>query len=152
MSAVSPAPLPLYKEGLAFYEEVASESRSLMEAINAAARDSGIPGEHLVEWAPGRNIGIIRKEHPSTEIRSCLSFERWGPVIKVSIRGHQEEDLPFYPEDLEMPLGVDLDGNVVAIFGEGRSFTPSELACFLAQSLRRCFPEMVLPCSTCGQA
>jgi hypothetical protein len=152
MSAASPAPLPLYKEGLVFYEELANESRSLMDAINAAALDSGLASEHLVEWVPGRGIGMIRKEFPSTEIRSILAFEHWGPVMKVSIRGHQEEDLPFYPEDLEIPLGVDLDDNVVAIFGEGRSLTPHELACYLAQSLRRCFPEMVLPCTSCGQA
>jgi len=152
MSAAAPAPLPLYREGLAFYEEVANELRRLVEAVNALALASGLSGDQLVEWAPGRSIGVIRKEYPSTEIRSDLEFEHWGPVIKVSIRGHQEEDLPFYPEDLEIPVGVDLDDNVVAIFGEGKSLTAHELACYLAQSLRRCFPGMVLPCKTCGNA
>ena len=151
MSAASPAVLPLHKEGIAFYEEVTKECRELMEAINSAALNSGHRPDELVEWSAGRSIGMVRKEYPSTEIRANLSFEHWGPAIKVSIRGHQEEELPFYPEESEIPLGVDLDDNMVAIFGEGKSFTPHELACYLAQSLRRCFPDVVLPCSTCGQ-
>jgi hypothetical protein len=66
-------------------------------------------------------------------------------LIKISITGHQHEDLRFYPEEQEVPVARDLDGRTVAVFGEGRSFSPSEVAAYMAQRLRRCFPEMALP-------
>jgi hypothetical protein len=143
-AATSPAPLPLFREGLSFWEELARECRRHTDTINAAALDHGLPEDHLVEWAPGRDISLIRQHIPSTEVKLSLSFERWGPMIHGTIKGHQEEELRFYPEELEVPLGVDDEG-VVAIFGEGRSLSPRELACYLAQNFRRCFPGISLP-------
>ena len=140
------APLPLYQEGLAFWEELASECGRHTQAINTVAKDHGLEAAHLVEWKPGRQqIGIVRRWYPSTEITVSISFERWGPLVKVSVTGHQHEDLRFYPEEQEVPLARDLDGRTVAMIGEGRSYSPGELACYVAQRLRRCFPEMALP-------
>jgi hypothetical protein len=100
-----------------------------------------------VEWAATRGaIHVVRKWYPSTEIEINLNFERWGPVIKTLVTGHQHEDLRFYPEEQEILLARDLDGKVVAVLGEGRSYSPRELACYLAQNLRRCFPDIALPC------
>ncbi len=145
-AAVAPAPLPLLHEGLAYWEELVTECKRQMNAINAAAMDHGLSAADLIEWIPGRNLGMIRKQTPSTEITLNLSFKRWGPVISGEIRGHQEEDHRFYPEELEVPLGVDEDGPV-AIFDEGRSLSPHEFAVYLAQRFRRCFPDISLPCA-----
>jgi hypothetical protein len=144
-AAASPAPLPLFREGLSFWEELARECKRHADAINTAALDHGLPDDYLVELAPGRDIGLIRQHIPSTEIKLSLSFERWGPMIHGTIKGQQEEELRFYPEELEVPLGTDVDEGVVAIFGEGRSLSPREFACYLAQNFRRCFPGISLP-------
>ncbi|HEY3940386.1 MAG TPA: hypothetical protein VGL97_23365 [Bryobacteraceae bacterium] len=144
-AATSPATVPLFREGLSFWEELARECKRHADAINTAALDHGLADDHLVECAPGRDIGLIRQHLPSTEIKLSLSFEHWGPMINGTIKGHQEEDLRFYPEELEVPLAVDPDEGVVAILGEGKSLSPRELACYLAQNFRRCFPGISLP-------
>jgi len=144
-AATSPAPVPLLQEGLAYWEELVNECKRQMNAINAAAMDHGLVAEHLIEWIPGRPLDMIRRQTPSTEIKLNLSFERWGPVISGAIKGHQQEDLRFYPEELEVPLGRD-EECTVAIFDEGRSLSPREFAGYIAQRFRRCFPDLSLPC------
>jgi len=144
-AAVSPAPLPLFHEGMAYWEQLNKECKLHLNAINTVAIDCGLPADHLIEWAPGRNIGMIRQRYPSTEVTVELSFEHWGPTVTVAIRDRQDEELRFYPEELEVPLGKDEDG-MVAILGEGKSLSPSEFACYLAQNFRRCFPGISLPC------
>jgi len=142
------APLPLYHEGLAFWEDLMRESEEHAKAINKVAMAHGLETGHLVEWKSGRSMfGIVRKWYPSTDITVCLNFERWGPVIKVLVTGYQHEDLRFYPEEHEVMLARDLDGRTVAVLGEGRSYSPLEFACYLSQHLRRCFPDMALPCA-----
>lgn len=142
------APLPLYEEGLAFWEQLERETQQHADAINYVVSAHGLDNEHMVEWKSGKGIiSILRKWYPSTEITLSLSFERWGPVIKVLITGYQHEDLRYYPEELEVLLSRDLDGATVAVLGEGRSYTPREFSRYLAQHLRRCFPDMALPSS-----
>lgn len=141
------APLPLYEEGLAYWLELERESEQHVKAINQVALAHGLETGHLVEWKSGRGIiGMARKWYPSTDITLSLMFERWGPVIKILVTGYQHEDLRFYPEDQEVTLARDLDGCTVAVLGEGRSYSPREFACYMAQHLRRCFPDMALPC------
>jgi hypothetical protein len=138
--------VPLYREGLAFWEELMRETHEHAQCINGAAKEHGLDAAYWVEWKSGRDmIGIVRKMYPSTEITASLSFERWGPVIKVLVTGYQHEDLRYYPEEQEVPIARDLDGRTVAVLGEGRSYSPGEFASYLAQHLRRCFPDMVLP-------
>ena len=147
------APLPLYEEASAFWEKLEQESQQHVKSINSVATAHGLEDFHLVEWKSGRGIiGIVRKWYPSTDITISLAFERWGPVIKVLVTGYQHEDLRFYPEEHEVPIALDLDGRTVAVLGEGRSYSPREFACYLAQHLRRCFPDMALPCTPddCG--
>jgi hypothetical protein len=142
------APLPLYHEGLAFWEDLMRESEQHAKAINSVALAHGLEAGHLVEWKSGRGIiGIARKWYPSTDITVSLTFERWGPVIKVLVTGYQHEDLRFYPEEHEVVIARDLDGRTVAVLGEGRSYSPREFACYLSQHLRRCFPDLALPCA-----
>ena len=151
MSAASIAlahrpPSPLYQEGQAFWQELMRETQELAQSINRAATEHGLDAAYWVEWEAGRNMfGIVRKMYPSTEITVCLSFERWGPLIKILITGYQHEDMRYYPEEQEVPIARDLDSLTVAVLGEGRSYSPSEFASYLGQHLRRCFPDMVLP-------
>jgi hypothetical protein len=153
MSAASTAlayrpQFPLHLEGQAYWEELTRESQEHAESINRTVAEHGLNSAHWLEWRSGRNMfGIVRKTYPSTEILVCLSFERWGPVIKVLVTGYEHHDLRYYPEEHEVPLARDLDGQTVAVLGEGRSYSPSEFASYLAQHLRRCFPDIALPCA-----
>jgi hypothetical protein len=148
MSSAAPAPLPLFHEGSDYWENLGRECRRLMDSINAAALNHGLPADYLVEWAPGSQIRLVRHRCPSTEVTLSISFERWGPTIHGTVTGHEEEDLRFYPEELEVPLARDPDDEgVIAVLGEGRSLSAREFACFLAQNFRRCFPGMALPCT-----
>lgn len=147
-AAARRAPLPLYHEGLAFWDELMRESEQHVKAINHMAVAHGLEAGHLVDWTSGRGIvTMVRKWYPSTDITISLTFERWGPAIKVLVTGYQHEDLRFYPEEHEVMIARDLDGRTVAVLGEGRSYSPREFACYLSQHLRRCFPEMALPCA-----
>jgi hypothetical protein len=147
-AVLSRAPLPLSREGSTFWEELMRETQQHAQAINSSATEHGLDAGYWVEWKSGRNMfGIVRQMYPSTEVTVSLSFERWGPVIKVAITGYQHEDLRFYPEEQEVPIARDLDGRTVAVLGEGRSYSPNEFASYLVQHLRRCFPDMALPCT-----
>jgi hypothetical protein len=124
------------------------ETQEHAQSINRAATEHGLDAAYWVEWKSGRNMfGIVRKMYPSTEIIVSLSFERWGPLIKVLVTGYQHEDMRYYPEEHEVLIARDLDGRTVAVLGEGRSYSPSEFASYLVQHLRRCFPAMALPCA-----
>ena len=122
------APLPLYEEGLAFWEELEQDSQQHVKSINSVATAHGLEDFHLVEWKSGRGIiGIV-----GNGIRQRISplaslFERWGPVIKVLVTGYQHEDLRFYPEEQEVPIARDFDGRTVAVLGEGRSYSPTRI-------------------------
>jgi hypothetical protein len=138
--------LPLYEEALAFWHKLECETEQHTKAINNTVLAHGLDSAHLVEWKSERGrIGIVRKWYPSTEITLSLAFERWGPVIKVLVTGYQHEDLHFYPEEQEVLIARDLDGRTVAVLGEGRSYSAQEFTRYLAQHLRRCFPDVALP-------
>jgi hypothetical protein len=142
------APLFLHQEGLVFWEELTQECRRHTQSINNAAIAHGLDSGYFLEWKPGRSsFGMERKIYPSTEATVSLSFEHWGPVIKVVVTGCQHEDLRYYPHEHEVTIARDLDGRTVAVLGEGRSYSPAELACYIAQHFRRCFPDMALPCT-----
>jgi hypothetical protein len=144
----APAPIPLHQEGLVFWEDLVRECEQHAQTINNLAAEHGLDAAHWVESKSARNsFSVIRKLYPSTEINANLSFEHWGPTIKVSITGQQHEDLRYYPEEHEVLLARDLDDRTVAVLGEGRSYSPQEFASYLGQHLRRCFPELALPCA-----
>jgi hypothetical protein len=148
-AAVFRAPLPLYQEGLAYWEELVRECQRHAQSINSVVTAHGLEAGHLLEWRAERSkVSIVRKLYPSTEIEAAISFERWGPMIKFSVNGYQHEDLRYYPEEQEAPLARDLDGRTVAVLGEGRSYSPAEFATYLSQHFRRCFPDMALPYSS----
>ncbi len=145
-AATSPARAPLAQEGQAYWEHFVDECMRQTEAINAVAAQRGFAGEHLVQCAPGAELHMLRAHLPSTSIEVDISFHSWGPVIRGRISGRDYDDLEFRPEELDVPIAKDLDGTVIAIFDQGRSFSPEELAMYLTQSFRRCFPGLSLPC------
>jgi hypothetical protein len=147
MSAASkPVATPLFHEGNGFWDELRSELRLQMERINTTVSRHGLEDGELIQWLPGAKIDILRPQHPSTGIQADICFRSWGPVISGQITGYQADDYRFFPEEFEVLIAKDLDGAAVAVFDEGRSFTPSELAAYLMQHFRRCFPDISLPC------
>jgi hypothetical protein len=147
MSAASkPAATPLFREGNQYWDDLVRELKQQMQRINDAVAQHGLAGEDLVQWLPDSGIHMLRSRHPSTGIQAALEFRSWGPVISGSITGYQDQDYRFFPEEFEVLIAKDLDGSVVAIFDEGRSFSPQELAAYLVQHFRRCFPQVSLPC------
>jgi hypothetical protein len=137
----------LREEGMLFWERLITECKEQIQAINSALLKHGNGLTDQVEMRSDEQLQLIRTHYPSTTVYASIDFERWGTVIRVSIRGHQRPDFGFYPEDFEMPLATDSDGTIVAVFDEGKSLRPAELAAFLAQTFRRCFPRIALPCS-----
>ena len=147
MSAASkPAATPLFAEGTEYWDELVSELRHQIEQVNQAVSRHGLADNHLVHWLPGAGIHLTRSEHPSTGIQADIRFHSWGPVIAGSITGYEDDDCRFFPQEFEVLVARDLDGAVVAVFDEGRSFSPQELAAYLTQHFRRCFPDIPLPC------
>jgi len=146
MSATAMAPLPLGREGQAFWEELIVECKRYAAAINGAVSRQGFPSEDLVACGHDRELQIRKSVCPSTCIKLAIEFFPWGPVIIGTVTGRQAENLDFSAEEWEIPLGKDLDGSVVAIFNEGRSFSPGDLARYVAQTFRRCYPAVSLPC------
>lgn len=148
MSAVSvQAPLPHYTEALAFWDDFTLHCQRHVEAINAVILQNQLPEEHGVTWKSSHLAATIsRDQYPSTEIKLQLAFEHWGPHVSGSVRGFQDEDLRFYPEEFEFTIAPDENCRMVAITTEGRSLCAHELAKYVAQNFRRCFPGISLPC------
>lgn len=151
MSAVTvQAPLPMYQEAMAFWDELTLQCKRHVKAINAVILDNNIPESEGIRWEPGSlRAAMVRPASPSTEVNLNLQFEHWGARISGSVEGRQQEDLRFYPEEFEFAICCDEDERPVAISAEGRSLTPHELAKYLAQNFRRCFPGVSLPCPNC---
>jgi hypothetical protein len=74
-----------------------------------------------------------------------MHFYPWGPMISGTVTGDQADDLKFAPEEFDLVIAKDLDETVVAVINEGRSLRPREVALFLTQNFRRCFPCISLP-------
>jgi hypothetical protein len=145
-AAVAGATVPLYLEGTKFWQELTDECREHVEAINRAVSAQGLSPDERVELMPGDDIYMRKRKFPSTRVEASLGLFSWGPVIRCKISGARDCDHHFLTYEFEMPIARDGDGKTVAIFDEGRSFSPREVACYLTQSFRRCFPSATLPC------
>ncbi len=143
-AAATPAPLPLFHEGSEYWKKLTEECQRQAEAINSVAAQNGLSNDHCVHCTTGSELRMLKSTYPSTLITVRMGFYSWAPMISVALTGDEVEKLEFFPEEFEMPVATDLDGTVIAIFDEGRSFSPQELATYLAQRLRRCFPGLCL--------
>lgn len=143
-SAVAPA--PLRQEGTWFWEELTKECKKQVGALNCALTNHGITAGDRVECHTGQQLRLIRACHPSTIIDVSMIVEHWGPVLRMRITGHETNHAGLLQREFEMPLATDVDGCVVGVFDEGRSLCPRELASYLMQHFRPCFPRISLPC------
>jgi len=146
MSAAAMQPLPLFQEGRRFWEDLVNECRRLTDAVNRAAASDGVSSDHLIRCDADEDIHLLKAGYPSTDVNLRLNFHSWGPVILAAISGEEKSGHKFTSSELEIPIARDLDGSVVAIFDEGRSFSARDLTRFLIQSFHRCFPAVSLPC------
>jgi hypothetical protein len=140
------AALPLRSEGLRFWEGLVHECRTQIQAINSVLSGCGRGADEQVECSANEGLHLERTKYPSTTVDVRIRFEDWGPVLQVLITGLQRAGFRFFPEELEVPLATEGDGSLVAVFDEGRSLSPRELASYLTQHFRRCFPGIALPC------
>lgn len=146
MSAATVAPAPFFREGNEYWQELVAQCKQRVESINGAASHHGYGADELVHWFSEGPIQMMKSGHPSTRIKASISFESWGAMISGAITGEQDPNLKFSAEEFEIPIACDLDGEIVGIFEEGRSFSPHDLACYLTQNFRRCYPGVSLPC------
>jgi hypothetical protein len=75
----------------------------------------------------------LETKHPSTRVKLTLNFLSCGPKIDGTIDGQQTHGTGFLPHEFELPIAMDLDSQMVAIYDEGRSFSPHEVANDLTQ-------------------
>ncbi|HLH05510.1 MAG TPA: hypothetical protein VKX25_22265 [Bryobacteraceae bacterium] len=142
-AALSPS-APLVQEGNQFWQQLTEECRRQVEDINAVVSEKGLSPDQCVHCTGGRELRMFKAGTPSTLVKVLLGFYSWGPMLSVAITGQQTHDSEFFPEECEMPIAVDADGSIIAIFDEGRSFSPREMAAYLTQAFRRCFPGVCL--------
>jgi hypothetical protein len=145
-AAAARTTVPLYYEGNRFWQELLEECKRHVQAINSAAVARGISFESLVQLQPGSDIHMFKTGYPSTDVKALLSFFPWGPVIQCTISGARDAEHRLLTCEFEMPVARDLDGKIVAVFDEGRSFCPLEVASYLTQAFRGCFRNIPLPC------
>ncbi len=139
-AAPAPAIARLSHEGKHYWQDLVGECNRQAQAINTVVSAHGLGAANFVECRPGPTLHLIKPQCPSTSVKVSISYCSWGPMIDAVITGDEEDDLQFCPEELTIPIARDLDGSVIAIFEEGRSFSPCQLATFFMQSFRRCFP------------
>jgi hypothetical protein len=154
-AAAVQAAMPLHSEGTRFWQEVTEECRRHVQAINRAVSAAGLSDDCLVQFLDGPEVRIIKNGYPSTELTASLSFYSWGPVIQCRISGARDAQHRYLTQEFEMPIARDLDGKIIAIFDEGRSFCAFEVACYLNKIFRRCFPNVTMPAvqaPDCGAA
>ncbi len=143
-AAAISAPAPLFLEGNEYWKQLSDECTRQIEIINSVVREKGLDPTHYVQCITGPELRMLKSANPSTTVKLIIGFYSWGPMLSLAITGHQSDDWDFFPEECEMPIAMDGDGTVVAIFDEGRSFSPAELAAYLTQAFRRCFPGVCL--------
>lgn len=142
-AAVATAPIPLYNEGKQYWQNLVDECKRYVECVNATLVRNGIDHQSLLQCTVAEdNLQIGRSHHPSNRVKVSLHFRSWGPIIDVTVCDQQSP----LPDEFELPIAVDLDGQVVAIYDEGRSFSPHEVASYLKQSFQCSYPDIAFPC------
>ncbi|HEY7307105.1 MAG TPA: hypothetical protein VH601_23480 [Bryobacteraceae bacterium] len=144
-AATLSAPIPLFHEANAYWQDLMQECKRQIEGINASLTQHGVPDDDRVKWISGQQTEMSRSQLPSTRVQFNMQFYPWGPMISGTLTGEQAEGINFAPEEFDLVIAKDLDETVVAIIDEGRSFSPREVAHFLTQNFRRCFPCISLP-------
>ncbi|MBV8828132.1 MAG: hypothetical protein JO108_02770 [Acidobacteriaceae bacterium] len=145
-AAPAVAQVPLTTEGTQFWKDLTAECESKVEFLNRSLLSRGLHEEDLVTIAPGSELHISKSGKYCVDISARIDFCSWGPVISGAVRGCGAGDADFSAREFEFPIARDGDGSVVAIYDQGKSFSPLDLSCYLMQNLRRCYPNLTLPC------
>jgi len=146
-AASASAPIPLYDEGKKYWQDLTDECKRYVECVNATLARNGINADGLLQCsAANESLYITKTGLPSTRVNLTLDFRSWGPVIGATVCGQQRDGKGFLPREFELPIAIDLDGQVVAIYDEGRSFSPHDVASYLKQCFHSCYPGVSLPC------
>lgn len=146
MSAPAAAQAPLSIEGSLFWEDLVAECKERVEGLNRLLSSRGFKEQDLVEFSAASALRIHKTVDPRMEIRVDINFRSWGPVLTGSVKGKGAGEMDFCAKEFEFPVSKDLDGSVVAIYDQGKSFSARDLSFYLMQNLRRCYPEIALPC------
>lgn len=145
MSAAASASTPLFLEGSEYWKQLMDECKRQTDLINSVASEKGLSSDHYIKCTVGPELCMCKSADPSTTVKLIIGFYPWGPMLSLAITGHQCDDEDFLPEECELPVAKDTDGSTIAIFDEGLSFSARELAAYLTQAFRRCFPGLALP-------
>jgi hypothetical protein len=144
-AAATSASSPLLLEGTAYWEQLMEECKRQAELINSVVSQKGLSSDHQIQCTTGPELRMCKSADPSTTVKLIIGFYPWGPMLSLCITGYECQDEEFFPEECELPIAQDTDGSVIAIFDEGLSFSARELAAYLTQAFRRCFPGLSLP-------
>ena len=146
-STSASAPIPLYKEGTEFWQDLTGECKRYVDCANETLARNGVNPEGLLRCtAAPESLQIIKTAPPSLKVELILNLFSWGPVIGVTIARQQNDGKRCLPQEFELPLASDFDSRTVAIHHEGRGFSPHEVASFLTQYFHPCYPGIAFPC------
>jgi hypothetical protein len=144
-AATVSASTPLFLEGSEYWNQLINECKRQTELINSVVSDKGFSSDHHIQCSTGPELRMCKSTNPSTTVKLLIGFYPWGPMLSLVVTGNQGDDEEFCPEECELPMAKDTDGSIIAIFDEGLSFSARELAAYLTQAFRRCFPGVSLP-------
>jgi len=146
MLAAVTAPSPSRTEiGTRFWEMLTEECQQQIRAINDVLKEHGDDPEKWLQLSVGDEIRMSACSGPATRIYARLGFRSWGPVINATMDCY-EADGTRLTEEIEVPITEDGEGGIVGLFDQGRSISPCELAAYLTQHFRHCYPAVSLPC------
>ena len=146
-AASAAAPVRLYAEAKQFWRELTEECQRYVNCINATLSQNGIDADGLLECTAGADtLQIIKARTPSTVVNLTLNLYASGPVILATVRSQRNDGKNALPKEFELPIAMDLDNSVVAIYDEGRSFSPHEVASYLTTHFHCCYSGISFPC------
>ena len=146
-AASASASLPLFAEGTKYWRELTDECRGYVECVNSTLLRNGIDSEGLLQLSAGpESLQISKPRFPSTVVDLTLRFNSSGPSIVVTVRSQKNDGKNSLPKEFELPIAMDLDDSVVAIYDEGRSFSPHQVASYLTTHFHHCYGTIVFPC------
>lgn len=148
MSAASiSALIPRYHEGRQYWSELAGQCERHVDCVNATLLRNQVEPTGLLEYAAmPDSLRVSRPRHPEFRVDLTLRMEDWGPVINARFCHEDGAGKLCLPHEFELPIAIDGDKQVVAIYDEGRSFSPREVTSYIIQYFRSCYPNISFPC------
>lgn len=148
MSTRSDSPtVPRYNEGKQYWQDLSDECQAYVECVNATLLGNMVDPAGLLQYfATAEILQITKPGQPTVSVRLTMNYHHWGPVISARYCGEHKDGKKFLPQEFELPIAIDRDDEIVAIFDEGRSFSPHEVASYLMRYFHSCYPAISFPC------